>query len=159
MARNAISSTMTVPLIVMTPASAARNRISRCPFDLFGYVGQEDETEGQVDEVHGFDESDDREEPGDHPSLRFGLAGDTADEGVPSEAVTEGRADRAQSDGEAEGDQCPSERNTVVCHETLLVVFVFETLAGRAKVDDRQQHEDERLDEADEDDIEGLPND
>src|SRR5216683_4158848 len=36
-------------------------------------------------------------------------------------------------------------------------VFVFESLAGRAKVDDRQQHEDERLDESDEDDVECLP--
>src|SRR5713101_7800665 len=36
-------------------------------------------------------------------------------------------------------------------------VFVFESLAGRAKVDDRQQHEDERLDESDEDDIKAFP--
>jgi hypothetical protein len=38
------------------------------------------------------------------------------------------------------------------------MVLVFETLAGRAKVDDRQQHEDERLDETDEDDVERFPN-
>src|SRR6267378_1093581 len=41
----------------------------------------------------------------------------------------------------------------------LLVVFMFEALAGRAKVDDSQQHEDERLNETDEDDIEALPYD
>src|SRR2546423_313189 len=39
----------------------------------------------------------------------------------------------------------------------LLVVFMFEALAGRAKVDDSQQHEDERLNETDEDDVEALP--
>src|SRR5450759_1227074 len=61
--------------------------------------------------------------------------------------------------GQAECDECSSELNTVVCHEFLLMMFVFETLTGRAEVDDRQQHEDERLDEADEDDVERLPDD
>src|SRR6202158_4964338 len=35
--------------------------------------------------------------------------------------------------------------------------LMFETLAGHSEVDDRQQHEDERLDEPDEDDIKRLP--
>jgi hypothetical protein len=37
------------------------------------------------------------------------------------------------------------------------VVFVFEAFAGRAEINDRQQHEDERLNETDEYDVERLP--
>jgi hypothetical protein len=37
------------------------------------------------------------------------------------------------------------------------VVFVFEAFAGHSEIDDREQHEDERLDETDEDDVERLP--
>src|SRR6266567_7569881 len=37
------------------------------------------------------------------------------------------------------------------------MVFVLETLAGGTEIDDRQQHEDERLDEADEDYVERFP--
>src|ERR1700687_3980464 len=37
--------------------------------------------------------------------------------------------------------------------------LMFETLAGHSEIDDRQQHEDERLDEPDEDDIKRLPYD
>src|ERR1041385_4775063 len=36
-------------------------------------------------------------------------------------------------------------------------LLVFEALPGHAEVDDREQHEDERLDETDEDDVERLP--
>jgi hypothetical protein len=38
------------------------------------------------------------------------------------------------------------------------MMFVFEAFAGRAEIDDRQQHENERLDETDEDDVERFPN-
>src|SRR5712691_5880765 len=36
-------------------------------------------------------------------------------------------------------------------------MFVLETLAGSPEIDDRKQHEDERLNKADEDDVERLP--
>src|SRR3982075_2262635 len=36
-------------------------------------------------------------------------------------------------------------------------MFVLESLSGSAEVDDRQDHEDERLNEADEDDVKRLP--
>src|SRR4029077_96498 len=38
-------------------------------------------------------------------------------------------------------------------------MLLFETFTGHAEIDDRQQHEDERLDGADEEDIEELPPD
>src|SRR4029077_4085075 len=39
------------------------------------------------------------------------------------------------------------------------MMFMFEALSGGPEIDDREQHEDERLDEADEDDVERLPDD
>src|SRR5207253_3040588 len=66
------------------------------------YVGQEHEPEGEVDEVHGLDQADDREEPGDHSALSFGLSRHAADEGVAGEAVAEGGPDGAKPDREAE---------------------------------------------------------
>src|SRR5260370_37366021 len=106
MTRKVISSTITVPLISMTPAAAARN-ISISLYLLLGDVGQEYEAEGEVDEVHRLDQTDDGEEPRDHASLCFGLTRNAADEGVARESVTNGCADGAQAHGEHEGDQCP----------------------------------------------------
>jgi len=37
------------------------------------------------------------------------------------------------------------------------VVFVLEAFARHAEIDHREQHEDERLDETDEDDVERFP--
>src|SRR6202165_1873745 len=44
-------------------------------------------------------------------------------------------------------------------HLMMLMWLVFKTLAGRGEVHDRQQHEDESLDETDEEDVESLPHD
>src|SRR3979409_2412149 len=108
MTRNVISSTITVPLISMTPAAAARY-ISISLYLLLGDVGQEHETEREVDEVHRLDQSANGEEPRDHAPLGFGLTRDTADEGVARESVANGCADGAQAHGEAECDQCAGE--------------------------------------------------
>src|ERR1700730_16998460 len=122
MTTNVISSTITVPLIVMTPAVPARKSIY---FLLGGDVGKEHETEGEVDEVHRLDQADDREEPRDHASLRLGLARDTTDERVAREAVAESGADGAQPDGEAERDEGAGENKSVICHLILLMMLVF----------------------------------
>src|SRR4029077_8333624 len=148
MIRNVRISTITVPLMSMTPDVPV---VARYAMRLLGWnVRQEHEAERQVDEVHGFHETDDREQPGDHPALSLRLPRHAADEGVAGKTVTEGCAHRPKPDGQAESDQCTGENKSVVCHGTLLMVFVLEALAGRAEIDDRQQHEDERLDEADE---------
>src|ERR1700737_5049813 len=104
MTRNVISSTITVPLISMTPAAAARY-ISISLYLLLGDVAKEHEAEGEVDEVHRLDQTDDGEEPRDHASLCFGLARDAIDEGIAREAVANGCADGAQAHGETECDQ------------------------------------------------------
>src|SRR5207244_852355 len=83
--RKVSTSTITVPLISMTPAvPVLARKVIRL---LGGDVRQEHETKGQVDEVHRFDEADDREQPGDHATLSLGLARDPADEGVAGQAV------------------------------------------------------------------------
>src|SRR5216683_7073105 len=120
-------------------------------------LAQEDESECEVDEVHGLDEPDDREQPGDHPALRFWLSGHAADECVAGQAVTERGAHRTESHQKAEPDKGSSKLESVVCHLTLLSGVVLETLAGGTEINDRQQHEDECLDEADEDYVERFP--
>src|SRR4029077_7744673 len=118
---------------------------------------QENEPEGEVGEVHGFGQADDGEQPGSDSTLSLGLPRDAADEGVAGETVTESGAYSAEPDGEAESDQCAGENQSVICHLILLMVFVLEAFARHAEVDHREQHEDERLDEADEDYVERLP--
>ena len=75
-------------------------------------VAEEHEAKGEVDEVHSLDQADNREEPGDHPSLRFRLARDSADESVAGQAVAECRPDRAQAYGQAKRDQRPRENKS-----------------------------------------------
>src|SRR5258708_33086362 len=108
MTRKVISSTITVPLISMTPAAAARN-ISISLYLLLGDVGQEYEAEGEVDEVHRLDQTDDGEEPRDHASLCFGLTRNAADEGVARESVATGSAEGARGHSETQCDQCRGE--------------------------------------------------
>src|ERR1700687_1024089 len=115
MTRNVISSTITVPLISMTPAAAARY-ISISLYLLLGNAVQEHEAECEVDEVHRLNQTDDGEEPRDHAPLCFGLARDTADEGIARESVADCGADVAQAHGETERDQCAGEHESVICH-------------------------------------------
>src|SRR5439155_3930915 len=103
-------------------------------------------------------QADDREQPGDHATLSFRLASESADERVAGQAVAEGSTDRAQADRESEANECAGDNKSVISHVTLLVMFVLEAFAGHAEVDDREQHEDERLYEIDEDDVESFPN-
>src|SRR3981081_263988 len=114
MTRNVISSTITVPLISMTPAAAARY-ISISLYLLLGDVGQEHEAEGEVDEGHRLDQTDDGEQPRDHAPLCFGLTRDAADECIARESVANSGADGAQAHGETEGDQCDGENESVIC--------------------------------------------
>src|SRR5207302_9537344 len=72
-------------------------------------------------------------------------------------AIADGGADCAKADRESKANQGAGENESVVSHTTLLVVFVLEAFARTAEVDHREQHEDERLDEPDEDDVERLP--
>src|ERR1700694_1463643 len=120
MIRKVISSTITVTLISMTPAGVPARYIAAflyllCLFDGWD-VRQEHEAEREVDEVHRLDKTDDGEEPRDHASLCFGLAGDAADEGIACKAVANGGADGAQAHGETECDQCAGENESVICH-------------------------------------------
>src|SRR5579872_6725396 len=155
MIRKVRISTITVPLMSMTPAVPV---VTRNGIRLLGrHVRQEHEAECEVDEVHGFDQTHDREEPRDHSPLSLRLPRDAADESVARKAVAESGAYRAEADREAETDQRAGENKSVICHVSLLVVFVLETFTSHAEVDDREQHEDERLDEADEYDVEGFP--
>src|SRR5207247_9503952 len=77
---------------------------------------------------------------------------------VAGQTVAEGRTARAQADRESDAYECAGENKSVISHVTLLVMFVLEAFAGHAEVDDREQHEDERLYETDEDDVESFPN-
>src|ERR1700693_1094513 len=110
MITNVISSTITVPLICMTPATPARKTI----YLLLrgGHVAEEHETEGEIDEVHRLDQAHDGEQPRDHPALRLGLARDAADERVACQAVTKGRADGAQTNGQTERYECAGENKS-----------------------------------------------
>src|SRR5438067_11929510 len=108
-----MSSTTTVPLISMTPASPARY-ISGFLVDL----AQEHESKGKVDEVHGFDEADDGEQPRDHPALRFGLSRYTADERVAGKPVTEGSTDGTEAHEQTEANQGTRELDSVISHVT-----------------------------------------
>src|SRR3981081_3999850 len=108
MTRHVISSTINGPLISMTPAAAARY-ISISLYLLLGNVGQEHEAEGEVDEVHRLDQTDDGEEPRDHAPLCFRLARAAVDECIARESVADCGADGAQAHGETERDQCAGE--------------------------------------------------
>src|ERR1700757_2823870 len=131
MIRKVRTSTITVPLMSMTPAVPVVTR-KLIPVLLARDVGEEDEAEREVDEVHRLDETDDREQPRDHPALRFGLPRDAADERVACKSVTEGCPDGAETDREAESDEGSRENQSVVCHVFLLMVFVLDSFARHA---------------------------
>ena len=56
--------------------------------------------EGQVDEVHAFDQTDDQEHGRVQPALDLGLTGDAGDGLATGQAVTDGGADGATAEGE-----------------------------------------------------------
>lgn len=121
-------------------------------------LSQEDESQTESDEIHTFDQADDREKPRQHATLCLRLAGDPAEEGVAGDGVTDASSDGGAPKGDAEPEYRSRKHDSVVSHcLSLLVMFLFQTLTGHTEVHDRQQHEDERLDEPDEENVEALP--
>src|SRR2546428_3607430 len=81
---------------------------------------REDEqgTEGEVDEVHTLDQSDDDEHDALQLTARLRLPGYAIDGCVAHETVADGGADRASSKRQPESDHCGSQ----VVHDSLLSV-------------------------------------
>src|SRR3954454_19243683 len=61
--------------------------------------------EGEVDEVHALDQTDDQEHGGVQPAGRLGLAGHALDDRGAGQAVTDRRADGAAGEGDATADE------------------------------------------------------
>src|SRR3954464_10838449 len=61
--------------------------------------------EGQVDEVHALDQTDDQEHGGVQPTGRLGLAGAAVKTRRAGQAVTDRRADGATGEGDATADE------------------------------------------------------
>jgi hypothetical protein len=79
-------------------------------------LGQQDEPKPERDEVHAFDQSNYREEPWQHSSLRLGLAGDAAEEGIARYGVTDASPDGSASKRDAESEERRGQSDSVVSH-------------------------------------------
>ena len=121
-------------------------------------LGKEHESKAERHEVHAFDKSNNREQPRQHPALCFGLPCDASQERITCNCVADARTDGGTAKRDAESEKGPGQDDSVISHcVRLLVVFMFQALAGSPEVNDRQQHEYEGLDEADEEHVKGLP--
>ena len=75
------------------------------PNSALGEDEDEQRREGQVDEVHAFDQTDDQEHGRVEAALDLGLAGDAGDGLATGQAVTDGGADGPASERQAAADE------------------------------------------------------
>ncbi len=97
------------------------------------------------------------------PALRLGLTRDAVDGRVAHEAVTDRGSDRSATERDSCSDQCSHDGERMI-HRlsprlmsgggSTTLVLLFQSLAGHSKVDHSEQHEDERLDRANQEHIE-----
>src|SRR4051794_24306130 len=95
-------------------------RLRACAVSSLAEDEGEQRRERQVDEVRRLDQADGQEELTGELALRLGLAGDTADEGVTGDAVTDTGADGAATESEPTADEAASGgdclRHVLCCH-------------------------------------------
>src|SRR5262249_17841722 len=122
--------------------------------------------EGQVDEVGRLNQTNRDEERCEQPALRLGLPGDTRNQSVTRNTVTDTGADRAATHDQSTADESTGSDSGVHSVPPLFggyLVAVYQVsvvmlvqLHGLAEVQDGQDREDEGLDRADEQ-VERLP--